>query len=54
MVVFEVKDKDFLRTRFLAECFLPFEQVQETDSHDGFNELDQVHLKLSRPTLQSM
>ncbi|XP_016841256.1 protein unc-13 homolog 4B isoform X1 [Nasonia vitripennis] len=53
IVMFEVKDKDFLRTKFVAECFLPFSEIPETDSHQGFGSLDQIHLKLSRPTPQS-
>lgn len=53
IVMFEVKDKDFLRTKFMAECFLQFSEIQVTDSHQGFAELEQIHLKLSRPTSQS-
>ncbi|XP_058798233.1 protein unc-13 homolog 4B-like isoform X2 [Phymastichus coffea] len=53
IMMFEVKDKDFLRTRFMAECFLPFSEIGVRDSHDGFKDLEQIHLKLSRPTSSS-
>ncbi|KAL7300180.1 hypothetical protein TKK_0007025 [Trichogramma kaykai] len=53
VIQFEIKDKDFLRTRFLSECFLSFGDIQQTDSHDGFDALPQIHMKLSRPTSES-
>ncbi|XP_011497848.1 PREDICTED: protein unc-13 homolog D-like [Ceratosolen solmsi marchali] len=53
IVMFELKDKDFLRTRFMSECFLLFCDIETTESHQGFAELVQIHLKLSRPMSQS-
>ncbi|XP_012537969.2 protein unc-13 homolog 4B isoform X3 [Monomorium pharaonis] len=49
IVAFEVKDKDFLRTRFMAEAFLPFNEISDTEPETNFSILDQIHLKLSRP-----
>ncbi|KAK0167889.1 hypothetical protein PV327_001744 [Microctonus hyperodae] len=53
IVVFEVKDKDFLRTRFMAEAFLPFVDIANLNSEGNIETLDQIHLKLSRPTNNS-
>lgn len=53
IVVFEVKDKDFLRTRFMAEAFLQFSDIPDTGHDVGIDSLDQVHLKLSRPVDKS-
>lgn len=53
ILIFEIKNKDLLKKRFLAECFLPFSQIPETSSHEAIIKLEQVHLKLSRPTTQS-
>ncbi|XP_066581872.1 protein unc-13 homolog 4B isoform X3 [Prorops nasuta] len=50
ILVFEVKDKDFLRTRFMAEAFLPFSEIVETGPEQRIESLEQIHLKLSRPT----
>ncbi|KAG7190822.1 hypothetical protein KM043_006889 [Ampulex compressa] len=50
---FELKDKDFLRSKFMAEAFLPFSEIPETGPDGGFDTLDQIHLKLSRPTKRS-
>ncbi|XP_076396435.1 C2 and C2B_Munc13-like domain-containing protein staccato isoform X2 [Megachile rotundata] len=50
IIAFELKDKDFLRSRFMAEAFLPFSEVPETGPDKGIETLDQIHLKLSRPT----
>ncbi|XP_011633432.1 protein unc-13 homolog 4B isoform X2 [Pogonomyrmex barbatus] len=50
IVAFEVKDKDFLRTRFMAEAFLPFKEIPDTEPETNFATLEQIHLKLSRPT----
>ncbi|XP_057330186.1 protein unc-13 homolog 4B isoform X3 [Microplitis mediator] len=49
IVVFDVKDKDFLRTRFMAEAFLQFSDIPDTGHDVGIDSLDQIHLKLSRP-----
>jgi len=51
IVMFEFRDKDFLRTRFMAEAFLPFSEIPETKL--DFATLQQVHLKLSRPMKKS-
>ncbi|XP_026666615.1 protein unc-13 homolog 4B isoform X1 [Ceratina calcarata] len=53
IVVFELKDKDFLRSRFMAEAFLPFSDIPETGPDRAIESLDQIHLKLSRPTKNS-
>ncbi|XP_025154207.1 protein unc-13 homolog 4B isoform X4 [Harpegnathos saltator] len=53
IVSFEVKDKDFLRARFMAEAFLSFNEISDTEPETGFESLEQVHLKLSRPTKKS-
>ncbi|KAL6446334.1 hypothetical protein ACFW04_001140 [Cataglyphis niger] len=53
IVAFEVKDKDFLRSRFMAEAFLPFSEIPDTEPETDFATLEQVHLKLSRPTKKS-
>ncbi|KAL0130108.1 hypothetical protein PUN28_002009 [Cardiocondyla obscurior] len=49
IVAFEIKDKDFLRSRFMAEAFLPFKEIPDIEPQTGFATLDQIHLKLSRP-----
>ncbi|XP_017765813.1 PREDICTED: protein unc-13 homolog D isoform X3 [Eufriesea mexicana] len=53
IIAFELKDKDFLRSRFMAEAFLPFSEVPETRPDQRIESLDQIHLKLSRPTRKS-
>lgn len=50
ILVFEIKDKDFLRTRFMAEAFLQFNEIPSTGHEHGIESLEQIHLKLSRPT----
>ncbi|XP_025987263.2 protein unc-13 homolog 4B isoform X4 [Solenopsis invicta] len=50
IVAFEIKDKDFLRARFMAEAFLPFSEISDTEPETSFATLGQIHLKLSRPT----
>lgn len=50
IVAFEVKDKDLFRTRFMAEAFLAFSEIPETASGRDLESLEQIHLKLSRPT----
>jgi len=54
IVAFEVKDKDFLRTRFMAEAFLPFNEIPDTEPETNFAILEQIHLKLSRPIKKGM
>ncbi|XP_014616448.1 PREDICTED: BAI1-associated protein 3-like isoform X4 [Polistes canadensis] len=49
IVAFEVKDKDFLRTRFMAEAFLAFREIPEMGPDKGMESMEQIHLKLSRP-----
>ncbi|XP_043520293.1 protein unc-13 homolog 4B isoform X10 [Frieseomelitta varia] len=53
IVVFELKDKDFLRSRFMAEAFLPFSEIAKTGSDQRIESLEQIHLMLSRPTRKS-
>ncbi|XP_015184155.1 PREDICTED: protein unc-13 homolog D-like isoform X7 [Polistes dominula] len=50
IVAFEVKDKDFLRTRFMAEAFLAFGEISEMGPDKGMESMEQIHLKLSRPS----
>ncbi|KAI4490005.1 hypothetical protein M0804_004187 [Polistes exclamans] len=49
IVAFEVKDKDFLRTRFMAEAFLAFREIPEMGPDKGMESMEQIHLKLTRP-----
>lgn len=53
-MAFEIKDKDFLRSRFMAEAFLPFSEIPDIEPETDFAILEQIHLKLSRPTKKSM
>ncbi|KZC08060.1 BAI1-associated protein 3 [Dufourea novaeangliae] len=53
IIAFELKDKDFLRSRFLAEAFLPFTDIADTGPDQGMVSLGQIHLMLSRPTRRS-
>ncbi|XP_076177568.1 C2 and C2B_Munc13-like domain-containing protein staccato isoform X3 [Ptiloglossa arizonensis] len=53
IIAFELKDKDFFKSRFLAEAFLPFNEIPETGPEQGIESLNQIHLKLSRPTKRS-
>lgn len=53
IVAFEIKDKDFLRSRFMSEAFLPFSKIPNSQADTDFAILDQVHLKFSRPTKTS-
>jgi hypothetical protein len=49
--MFTVKDQDFLgKNEFLGETFVAFSDVPKTDMTTGLEQLEQVHLKLSRPT----
>lgn len=38
----------------MAEAFLPFSEIPETGPDRGIESLEQIHLKLSRPTRKSM
>lgn len=53
IIAFELKDKDFLRSRFMAEAFLSFSEIPDTEPESSFETLEQLHLKLSRPTKKS-
>ncbi|XP_047346149.1 protein unc-13 homolog 4B isoform X9 [Vespa velutina] len=53
IVAFEIKDKDFLRTRFMAEAFLSFREIPEVGPEKGMESMEQIHLKLSRPNNKS-
>lgn len=37
----------------MAEAFLPFSEIPDTEPETDFATLEQVHLKLSRPTKKS-
>ncbi|XP_012283294.1 protein unc-13 homolog 4B isoform X2 [Orussus abietinus] len=50
---FEVKDKDFLKTRFIAEAFMSFEEIPVSNHEEGIESIEQVHLILSRPMNRS-
>ncbi|XP_033214634.1 protein unc-13 homolog 4B isoform X2 [Belonocnema kinseyi] len=49
ILVFEVKDKDLFRAKFMAEAFLSFSEIPETGPDRHIESLEQIHLKLSRP-----
>ena len=51
--MFEIKDKDFLRTKFMAEAFLSFNDIKDSITNDGFTGLEQIHLSLTRPNPES-
>jgi hypothetical protein len=51
--MFTVKDQDFLgMNEFLGEAFVSFSDVPKTDMTVGLEQLEQVHLRLSRPASQ--
>jgi hypothetical protein len=53
LIMFTVKDQDFLgMNEFLGEAFVSFSDVPKTDMTTGLEQLEQIHLKLSRPTKQ--
>ena len=37
----------------MAEAFLPFSEIPDTGHERGIETLDQIHLKLSKPTDRS-
>lgn len=49
IVAFILKDQDFLGNEFIAEAFLSFEDIPESDPSVRIQSLPQVHLKLHRP-----
>ncbi|XP_066997069.2 protein unc-13 homolog 4B isoform X2 [Anabrus simplex] len=49
LVLFTIKDQDFLGNEFIAEAYMSFADVIKTEMTTGLEELEQVHLKLSRP-----
>jgi hypothetical protein len=53
LIMFTIKDQDFLgMNEFLGEAFISFSDIPKTDMTVGLEQLEQVHLKLSRPTRQ--
>ncbi|XP_046996115.1 protein unc-13 homolog 4B isoform X1 [Schistocerca americana] len=51
IVHFVVKDQDFIgANQFIGEAYIAFADVPRTDMTKGLEELEQIHLKLSRPT----
>jgi hypothetical protein len=55
LIMFTIKDQDFLgMNEFLGEAFVSFSDVPKTDMTVGLEQLEQVHLKLSRPTKQGL
>lgn len=53
-MAFEIKDKDFLRTRFMAEAFLSFREIPEVGPEKGMESMEQIHLKLLLRNSKSM
>lgn len=53
VILFSVKDKDLfgMSNQYIAECYVAFSGIAPADQ-DGSRE--QIHLKLSRPTLSGM
>jgi len=53
LIMFTTKDQDFLgKNDFLGEAFISFSDIPKTDMTVGLEQLEQVHLKLGRPTRQ--
>lgn len=53
LIMFTLKDQDFLgMNEFIGEAFISFSDIPKTDMTVGLEQLEQVHLKLSRPTRQ--
>lgn len=51
LLMFIVKDQDFLgMSEFLGEAFVSFSDIPKTEMTTGLEQMEQVHLKLSRPT----
>lgn len=50
MIMFSVKDQDFLgiSNKYIAECFITFDEIARSDP------MEQIHLKLSRPTVAGL
>ncbi|CAG2056866.1 unnamed protein product [Timema podura] len=51
MVQFVIKDQDFLgmRNEFIGETFISFSDIPKTEMTVGLEQMEQIHLKLSRP-----
>nr|CAD7430429.1 unnamed protein product [Timema monikensis] len=51
MVQFVIKDQDFLgmRNEFIGETFMSFSDIPKTEMTVGLEQMEQIHLKLSRP-----
>nr|CAD7447692.1 unnamed protein product [Timema bartmani] len=51
MVQFVIKDQDFLgmRNEFIGETFISFTDIPKTEMTVGLEQMEQIHLKLSRP-----
>ncbi|XP_069677889.1 protein unc-13 homolog 4B isoform X4 [Periplaneta americana] len=51
LLMFIVKDQDFLgMNEFLGEVFVSFSDIPKTEMTTGLEQMEQVHLKLNRPT----
>lgn len=50
VILFSVKDKDLfgMSNQYIAECYVAFKNIVGEDEDGG---REQIHLKLSRPTL---
>ncbi|KAK7866889.1 hypothetical protein R5R35_006049 [Gryllus longicercus] len=49
MILFTIKDQDFLSNEFVAEAYIPFADIPQTEMTTGLEELEQIHLKLNKP-----
>ncbi|GLH12149.1 Synaptotagmin 1 [Gryllus bimaculatus] len=49
MILFTIKDQDFLGNEFVAEAYIPFADIPQTEMTTGLEELEQIHLKLNKP-----
>ncbi|KAG8323576.1 hypothetical protein J6590_001293 [Homalodisca vitripennis] len=52
MLLFMVKDQDYfgMSSQFLGEAYYPFLEIPATTMETNIQEMQQIHLKLSKPT----
>lgn len=51
-ILFMVKDQDYfgMSSQFLGEAYYPFLEIPSTTMETNLQEMQQIHLKLSKPT----
>ncbi|XP_054263461.1 protein unc-13 homolog 4B-like isoform X2 [Macrosteles quadrilineatus] len=56
MLLFMVKDQDYfgVTSQFLGEAYFPFSEIPTTTMETNLREMQQTHLKLSKPTESSL